>query len=110
MSKKALIYNTLKSLELPLAYRDSNLSQLPRLNYSLVGNYSIRASGKRHTQVSVYQVDYFSDIPIDVESDTLMAVTLALENVGLHTSDWREVHTIDEAADTSVYHYYIEVK
>lgn len=104
------IFDALNTIGLPVAYRDSDVTQLPRLNYSLISNYSIRKSNTRHTQVPIYQVDYFSKYPVDVESDDLKVIADVLEKGGLITSDWQEVAMIDEELDTGVYHYYIEVR
>ena len=111
MSLKKTIYDTLKPFGLPLAYADTDLNVLPRLNFFLVSHFSIRSSNQSHQQKLTYQVEYYSDRPLDVENnDTLWNIIDALESNNLITTDWVETSAIDVEEDIGVYRYWIEVK
>lgn len=110
MTTSDRIWKALSGLNIPLSYRDSYEDEFPRLSYSLIGNYAIKASNRRHTQVPIYQIDYFCEAAIDIESEILQSITVALEAQQLVVSSWREVVTIDIEVDSGLYHYYIEVR
>lgn len=94
-----------------VSYNDTNFDRFPRINFSLVNNYSYRLSNKRHNRKIYYQVDFFSDRALDVEDDKdLMKIIELLEDERLLTTDWVEVSSIDEVEQQAIYHYYIEVR
>lgn len=110
MSLKERIFDALVTLDLPLAYNDSNVTKLPRLNYFLISNYPIRLSNSKHRNITRYQVDLFSDIPRDVESDDLLSqIEETLLKSRLKCSNWFEVSSIDADEELGIYHYYVEV-
>lgn len=106
---KQEIFEVLSATELPVAYRFSDVTQLPRFSYSLIYNGELRLSGDTHTRKPLYQIDYFSNVPVDVESfelfegirDDLRAKNIAVKN-------WQEVATYDEDSDISLFQYYLE--
>lgn len=111
MTTKEKIYEALSRLNLPLAYADSDLSQLPRLNFVLIYNPTIKYSNKRHSRRPIYQVDYFSNRAEDVESsEVLDNILIALENQGLLVKEFREAITPDEDINRTYYHYWTEVQ
>lgn len=109
-SLKELIFDALIPLGIPVAYNDSDISQLPRINYNLISNLSIRLSNKKHRNKVRYQIDYFSKIPLDIEADdVLIQIEVYLNDKGIKTSNWIEIPTIDLEADIGLYRYYMEV-
>ncbi|MGF3066640.1 hypothetical protein [Facklamia sp. P12950] len=111
MTTKERIYNALSTLGLPLAYADSDLSQLPRLNYILTYNPTIRKSNKRHSRRPIYQVDYFSNQAEDVESsEKLDQILNCLEEAGLMAQEFRESITPEEDENRTYYHYWTVVQ
>ena len=110
-TKKKLIFDALKSVVPNTHYADSLNTQLPRARFSLIHHDSVRYSNKRHGQRLIYQVDYFSNRALEVESDTtLWGIINALEDSNLLTSDWREAPDVDEKANRTVWHYWLEVR
>lgn len=111
-SMKKRLFDVLNSnSDVHVAYSDALETSLPRINFTLVSNRSLRLSNKRHQQLLVYQVDFFSDVPKDVEVDTeLWLLTDALEQAGFLTTDWVEVTEVDVDVQSSIYHYWIEVR
>lgn len=108
---KDVIYDALLKVGLPVSYIDTDKDTLPRINFFLVSNWHTRRSNKRHTQRLVYQVDVYSNRPLDVEFDpVLWQIITELEDENLLTSDWREVLNVNEKENRSVYHYWLEVK
>lgn len=111
MTTKEKIYEALSRLNLPLAYADSDINDLPRLNYVLIYNPTIKYSNKRHTRKPIYQVDYFSNQAEDVEnSEVLDSILNALETNGLLVKEFRESITPDEDINRTYYHYWTEVQ
>lgn len=106
---KEKIRDAFVQLEIPFAYADSTLSELPRLNYTLIYTHTARYSNKRHSKRPVYQVDFFTHKPEDVEGDVLESILLALEAQGLTVSDFREVVRPDADENLTYYHYYTQV-
>lgn len=110
MTNKEKILKALSSFPYPVSYRYSDLNELPRFSYSLMSNFTRRLSNKRHTQQTIYQIDYFCEQPIDVEGDNILTQVIeALEDQGLNTTDWIEAEQIDTDQSFSLYHYFIEV-
>lgn len=110
-SKKQIIFEALKVANCPVAYSDTVHETFPRINFSLIDNQSLRLSDKRHNQRVVYQVDYFSQRALDVETnEVLLSIIESLEANKLLTSDWREVVNIDVQRHLGIYHYFIEVQ
>ena len=108
-SLKERLFDALEKVGIPVAYNDSNINQLPRINYSLIVHYSVRLSNMKHKRITRYQVDLFSDVARDVESDDLLLdIERRLVEVNIKTSDWREVSSIDVESDLGIYHYYLE--
>ncbi|MGX7091183.1 hypothetical protein [Hutsoniella sourekii] len=111
MTTKDKIYDALNGLGPFLSYGDSDNPVIPRIHYFLLANISVRLSNKRHTQMPIYQVDYFSDIPLNVEdAEILSVITESLEKINLTTSDWREVISYNEDEDRTDWHYFVEVR
>lgn len=110
MSVKELIYDTLSTLDIPIAYHFSDLTRLPHISYSLIHHQSIRASNKRHQQVAMYQIDFFSDHTLDVANDAVLwKIVELLEAQHLVVGDWQEVAEVDEDKVRAAYRYYVEV-
>ena len=106
---KQEIYTVLKATGLPVAYRHSDISQLPRFSYSLIYNGELRLSGQTHSKKPSYQIDYFSHVPVDVESFELFdTVREALRAERIAVKNWQEVGSYDEDSDLALYHYYLE--
>lgn len=103
------IYEVLIATELPVAYAHSDISQLPRFSYSLIYNGELRLSGQTHSKKPSYQIDYFSHVPVDVESFELFdTVREALRAKRIAVKNWQEGVTYDEDSDVSLFHYYLE--
>lgn len=103
------IYEVLIATELPVAYAHSDISQLPRFSYSLIYNGELRLSGQTHSKKPSYQIDYFSHVPVDVESFELFdTVREALRAKRIAVKNWQEGVTYDEDSDDLLFHYYLE--
>lgn len=93
-------------------YGSSSVDTFPYIRYTLGDNFSNRLSNKKKVKNIWYQIDVFSQVPIDVENKNtiLFKIELNLENRRLITTDWLE--TIDEDNNTRypVYHYFLEVR
>lgn len=110
-SSKRRIYDALVPLKCKVSYNDTVEVQFPRVNFFLLSHNSSRLSNKRHKHYTAYQVDYFSEVPLDVEVDlTLIEITQRLEDAGFLTTDWNELTEIDVEAQAGIYHYWIEVR
>lgn len=106
---KQEIYEVLSATKLPTAYRFSDIAELPRFSYSLIYNDELRLSGETHSKKPSYQIDYFSDVPVDIESFDLFATVrddLRAKNIAV--KNWQEAATYDEDSDISLFHYYLE--
>lgn len=112
MSKKDIIYDTLsRELDVPVAYLFTDTTEIPRVSFALVSNNSERLSNKRHEQRLIYQIDYMSDRPLDVETDiTLNKIIEVLENENLILTDWMEEKVTDAESNRNLYFYWIEVE
>lgn len=109
MSLKQLIHKVLKTTELPVAYRHTDINVLPRFSYSLIYNGELTLSGKVHSKKPVYQIDYFSRTPEDVESFAMFdEVRNKLHKENVATKAWQEVESYDEQSGLALYHYYTE--
>lgn len=110
MSKKKLIFDTVKGLGYEISYSSSTSSKLPKVIFSFVSNTSRRLSNKKHTRKLRYQLMYYAPHALDVETDVdLMAIENALENEGLITTDWMEITDIDSDTELGYFNYLIEV-
>lgn len=106
---KEEIHEVLIATELPVAYAHSDISQLPRFSYSLIHNGELRLSGQTHSKKPSYQIDYFTHVPVDVESFELFdTVREALRAKRIAVKNWQEGVTYDEDSDVSLFHYYLE--
>ena len=106
---KQEIKEVLQATELPFAYAHSDMSQLARFSYSLIYNGELRLSGQTHSKKPSYQIDYFSHVPVDVESFELFdTVREALRTERIAVKNWQEVGSYDEDSDLGLYHYYLE--
>lgn len=109
MSLKKVIYDTLKATGLPVAYRHTDINTLPRFSYSLVYSGELNLSSKIHSKKLVYQIDYFSRTPVDIETFELfdeLRETLSAKNIA--SKPWQEVESYDEQTELALYHYYTE--
>lgn len=111
MSKKDLIYQALKSVEDNSFYGWTDYAKFPRCVFYLVSHSSKKLSNKRHLQRLSYQVSYYSDYPLNVETDVkLWQIIDTLEDSNLITNDWREVIDRDTDKNRTIYHYWLEVR
>lgn len=110
-TKKKRIFDALKTVTPSVYYMDTFNFQLPRVNFGLIYHGSRRYSNKRHSQQLVYQVDYFSKRALEAESDPILwGIIEVLEAEGFLTTDWIETLDVDEKANRSIWHYWIEVR
>src|SRR5699024_5854619 len=97
MTLKQQIYQVLSATGLPTAYRFSDISQLPRFSYSLVYNGELRLSGRTHSKKPSYQIDYFTQDSVDVESFELFEdVRNALRERNISVGNWQELEDYNE--------------
>lgn len=83
----------------------------PYIRYTLGDNYSARLSNKKAIKNIWYQLDVFSDRPLDVEeSEMLTVIENGLEERGLYTTNWIEVIDDDSSIGYPIYRYFIEVR
>lgn len=110
MSKKTIIMTELKKLNQNTYYADTTYGSYPRVMVYLVSNAPRKYSNKRHYNKVKYQISYYSTRALDVEiSEELWGIIDALEAKNLITTNWKETVTVDEKANTSHYHYWLEV-
>lgn len=110
MSTKKMIAETLNKTAVPWSYNVSTSTALPKIVFSLVSNVSTRLSNRRHSRHPRYQIMFFSDRALDVESDPkLSEVESLLEGAGLHTTDWMEVTDADDETEMVSFSYLLEV-
>lgn len=106
---KEIIHEVLESTGLPVAYRHSDVAEMPRFSYSLIYNGELVLSGETHTKKPIYQIDYFSRTPVDVENFTLFYDTRhILKSRNVRVGSWQEVQSYNEDTDLAIYHYYME--
>lgn len=110
MSKKKLIFDTVKNLGIDISYSQSTSSNLPKVIFSFVSNRSTRLSNRKHAKHVRYQLMYYSDRALDVETDeSLLSIENALESAGLTTTDWMEITDVDTDTELGYFDYLIEV-
>lgn len=110
MSKKKLIFDTVKKLGIEISYSQSITDTLPKIVYSFVSSRSIRLSNKKHDKHVRYQLMYYAQQALDVETDVnLLVIENALEEAGLLTTDWMEISDIDSDSELGYFDYLIEV-
>lgn len=90
----------------------STKNSFPYIRYFLGSNFTTRLSNKKAVRNIWYQVDVFSNVPIDVEdtNSMLAEVELALDTEGLYVTDWIEVVDDSNSTQFPVYHYFLEVR
>lgn len=109
MTLKKQIHQVLSATGLPTAYRYSDINQLPRFSYSLIYNGELRLSGKTHNKKPSYQIDYFTKVPVDVESFALFDdVRDALRERNIAVGNWQELEDYNESSEFMLFHYYLE--
>lgn len=109
MTLKQQIYQVLSATGLPTAYRFSDISQLPRFSYSLVYNGELRLSGRTHSKKPSYQIDYFTQDSVDIESFELFEdVRNALRERNISVGNWQELEDYNENEEFMLFHYYLE--
>lgn len=93
-------------------YGSGSVETFPYIRYTLGDNFSTRLSNKKGLKNIWYQIDVFSQTPIDVEADETMLskVESALEAKYLITTDWLEVITENSTTRYTNYHYFLEVR
>jgi len=93
-------------------YGTSTRNTFPFIRYFLGSNFTNRLSNKKAVRNIWYQVDVFSDVPIDVEdTGTILSdVESALELEGLYVTDWMEVSDTSNSTQYTIYHYFLEVR
>lgn len=110
MSKKKLIFDTINNLGFNITYSSSTTNVLPKIVFSFVSNTSTRLSNKKHAKHVRYQLMYYSDRALDIESDeNLFLIESALEDAGLVTTDWMEISDVDTDTELGYFDYLIEV-
>ena len=110
MSKKKLIFDTIQNLGITISYSQSTSSNLPKLVFAFVSNRSTRLSNKKHEKHVRYQLMYYSDRALDIETDeTLLSIESSLEDAGLTTTDWMEITDVDIDTELGYFDYLIEV-
>lgn len=110
MSSKKEIFKILKETNIPVSYNDSTTSVLPKMVMSFVSNVSSRLSNKKHHRTLRYQVMYYSDCALDVETDVnLINIEALLEEKGFITTDWMEITDVDLDMEITSYDYLLEV-
>lgn len=110
MSSKKEIFEILKKANIPVSYNESTTSVLPKMVMSFVSNVSSRLSNKKHNRYLRYQVMYYSDLALDVETDAnLLNIETLLEEKGFITTDWMEITDVDLDMEISSYDYLLEV-
>lgn len=93
-------------------YGTSTKNSFPYIRYFLGNNFTGRLSNKKAIRNIWYQVDVFSEIPIDVEdlSSILSEVELVLDAEGLFVTDWLEDADTSNSTQYPIYHYFVEVR
>lgn len=110
MSMKKDIFTILEAMRIPVGYDQSTTTALPKMVMSFVSNVSTRLSNKKHSRRLRYQVVYYSDRALDVETDaTLLRIENDLEDAGFITTDWMELSDIDLDSERGSYDYLLEV-
>lgn len=108
---KVRIRDVLKTLPYSFAYAQTPAG-FPAIRYSLLSNVPVRTSNIKHYKNISYQLDVFTQIPLDVEDETniLTEIEQALEQAGLYTSNWLETEDPDNHSNMTIYHYFITIR
>ena len=112
MTVKKRIYKALTKLtpKVLVAYAYTDKDVYPRIIFTNIVNPSRRYSSQRHSQKFIYQIDYFSRRPLDIETNEHLAKLIRyLEEEGLTVGDWRERYEFDKDNNRSIFHYWLEV-
>lgn len=110
MTIKRKINTILRETGLPVGYRMSDTSVLPRFSFSLMYNDAERLSNKRHDKRLIYQIDYFCINSIEIEDFPLFdEVINNLEAINLTVGDWQENSFYNEETEINLYHYILDV-
>lgn len=110
MSKKKLIFDTIRDLDIPVSYSESTTAVLPKIVVAFVSSTSRRLSGKKHDKYVRYQLMYYAPQALDVEVDAdLLTIEAALEDAGFITTDWMEITDVDTDTELGHFNYLIEV-
>ncbi|MFS4464729.1 hypothetical protein ACMFKE_04920 [Staphylococcus haemolyticus] len=110
MSVKSKIFEALEPLNINMAHGYSDEMAFPKIITNIVSHRAVRLSDKKHLRHIRYQLSYFDAVPRDVEDDTVLnAISEALENANLLTSEWVEIIEPDEDTDLTIFHYLLEV-
>ncbi len=110
--KKTILDILKKSVDedITVSYADTNNTNFPRISYYLVYHGKLALSNKKHKDTFLYQIDYFSLVPLDIETDkNLNTIYSGLEDK-FCISEWNENVEVDVDEDSSIYHYYLEVR
>lgn len=111
MSAKKKVLDALKlgAGSVPIAYGYTK-RPMPYIVFNLVSNVGKRLSNQRHSQTTRWQVDYYSDAQLDVQSERILVLLQdALEESRLITNEWLEVLEVDEKTEIPVWRYLLEV-
>ncbi|MDU5527310.1 MAG: hypothetical protein E6053_07570 [Finegoldia magna] len=110
--KKTILDILKKSVDedITVSYADTNNTNFPRISYYLVYHGKLALSNKKHKDTFLYQIDYFSLVPLDIETDkNLNAIYSGLDKI-FCISEWNENVEVDVDEDSSIYHYYMEAR
>ena len=95
----------------PSYYGWSSETRTPRFMLQLIWAGSKRLSGARHHRKFLYQINYISDKPLDVEKDEMLnSLITDVEEKGYNTNDWQEQIDVDEKYNDAIYVYWLEVR
>lgn len=108
---KVRIKDVLNSLPYPFAYAQTPPG-FPSIRYTLLSNVPIRTSNIKHYKNISYQLDVFTQVPMDVEdkNNILYEIEQALEEAGLYTSNWLETEDPDNHSNMTIYHYFLTIR
>ena len=110
MTMKRKINTILKATGLPVGYRMSDTSVLPRFSFSLLYNGAERLSNERHNKRMIYQIDYFCLNSVEIETFPLFdEIINNLEAINLTVGDWQENSFYNEETEINLYHYILDV-
>lgn len=111
MSVKNRIFDALRPLNINMAHGYSDEMTFPKIITNVISHRAIRLSDRKHMRHIRYQISYFDTIPRDVEEDEVLnAISNALEDANLNTTEWIEIVEPDEEfEDETIFHYIVEV-
>lgn len=110
--KKTILDILKKSVDekITVSYADSNNADFPRISYYLIYHGKLALSNRKHKDTFLYQIDYFSLVPLDIETDkTLNTIYSELDKL-FCVSEWNENVEVDVEKDFGIYHYFMEVR